>query len=404
MSRSCTSFLLATLTLLSAACDKVPLLAPTGSSIFLSVNTNRLAVNGTADITATVIESAGTPPQNGTLVTFSASLGTIEPRDARTDGGRVSVRFTAGAQSGTARINAISGGAQAEEVLEIQVGGAAVAGVSLRAEPGSVPNTGGTVTIVAAVRDDVGNRLAGIPVSFSSDGGQLSTGQATTDANGEARVTINTNRDTIITVTAAGQTGTLTVRAIAAPAVVIATTTTDPQAGVPVNFTVTPQAATNGNALRDVVIDFGDGTTTLNLGAIAGATPVSHTYARAGTYTVTATSTDSQGLAGRSSIVISVSERAALSVTLTANPQIVSISNVAQQGLVNFSATSGGGLGGGANIQFVDWDFGDGTGTRNTSLTNSHRYTAPGTYVASVRVRATNGQEGSAETIVRVNP
>lgn len=401
MSRYCTSLLLATFTLALVACDKVPLLAPTGSSIFLSVNTNRLAVNSFAEITATVVESAGTPPQNGTLVSFSASLGTIEPRDARTEGGRATVRFTAGSQSGTARINAVSGGAQAEEVLEIQVGGAAVAGVSLRAEPASVPNTGGTVTIVAAVRDDVGNRLAGIPVSFSSDGGQLSTGQATTDANGEARASLTTNRDTIVTVTAAGQTGTFTIRATAVPAVTITFAPAEPQAGLPVTFTITPQSSTSANVIRNVEVDFGDGKPRQNLGAIAGPTPIPHVYDRSGFYTVTVRTTDAQGLTGEQSIGIVVTEQAALSVTLVASPNIVAISG-SQQGIVSFTATATGGTGAGTSIQFVDWDFGDGGAERTTSLTNSHRYSTPGTYVARARIRATNGQEGSATATVRV--
>ncbi len=403
MSRYPFPLLLATLIFLTAACDKVPLLAPTGSSIFLSVNTNRLAVNGTTEITATVIESAGTPPQNGTLVTFSASLGTIEPRDARTEGGRVSVRFTAGSQSGTARINAVSGGAQAEEVLEIQVGGAAVAAVSLRSEPASVPNTGGTVTIVATVRDDVGNLLAGIPVSFSSASGQLSTGQATTDSNGEARTTLTTNRDTIVTAAAAGQTGTFTVLATAVPAVQITFAPAEPQAGLPVTFTITPQTAASANVIRNVEIDFGDGTPRQNLGAIAGPTAVPHTYTRSGVYTVTARTTDAQGLTGQQSIPIFVGEQAALSVTLTATPNIVTVGG-AQRGLVSFTATAGGGLTGATNIRVVDWNFGDGSTDQTTSLTNSHQYTRPNTYRATVRVRATNGQEGNATATVIVTP
>ena len=41
----------------SAGCDKVPLTAPTGSTVTLFSNTTIVPVNGAADITATVIES-----------------------------------------------------------------------------------------------------------------------------------------------------------------------------------------------------------------------------------------------------------------------------------------------------------------------------------------------------------
>src|SRR5882672_1120630 len=86
--------------LLSGACSKVPLLAPSGSSITLTSAATALPVNGTADIIAQVLEAAGTPPQDGTLVTFTTTLGTIEPSEARTSGGRVIVKFRAGTSNG----------------------------------------------------------------------------------------------------------------------------------------------------------------------------------------------------------------------------------------------------------------------------------------------------------------
>src|SRR5882672_12485716 len=86
--------------LLTGACSKVPLLAPSGSQIILTSAATALPVNGTADIIAQVLEAAGTPPQDGTLVTFTTTLGTIEPSEARTSGGRVIVKFRAGTSNG----------------------------------------------------------------------------------------------------------------------------------------------------------------------------------------------------------------------------------------------------------------------------------------------------------------
>src|SRR6059036_29000 len=79
------------------ACNKVPLLAPTGSSITLTASATVLPVNGTTQLIAQVLESAGTPPQDGTLVTFTTTLGTVQPPQAETSGGRVIVTFNAGA-------------------------------------------------------------------------------------------------------------------------------------------------------------------------------------------------------------------------------------------------------------------------------------------------------------------
>ena len=97
--------------LVIGACQKVPLLAPTGSTITLTAAANALPVNGTTQLIAQVIEASGTPPHSGTQVTFTTSLGTIEPADAETDaGGRVVVTFKAGTANGTATITALSGG------------------------------------------------------------------------------------------------------------------------------------------------------------------------------------------------------------------------------------------------------------------------------------------------------
>ena len=115
-------------------CDKVP---AAGAHQYDDPSDARavgvLPIAGSTDITAVVIESAGTPVQNGTVVTFTSSLGTIEPREARTSNGQVTVRYVAGTQSGTAKIGAFSGGSKSED-LEILVGAAAAGACRVRAD------------------------------------------------------------------------------------------------------------------------------------------------------------------------------------------------------------------------------------------------------------------------------
>ncbi len=123
---------------ITVACQKVPLLAPTGSVITLTSSATALPVGGTADIIAQVIEAAGTPPHEGTHVTFTTNLGTIQPSEATTDiAGRAIVKFVAGTASGTATITAISGGVSvaAANAVKIQIGAAAVGSVSASASP-----------------------------------------------------------------------------------------------------------------------------------------------------------------------------------------------------------------------------------------------------------------------------
>src|SRR5262249_27314378 len=155
--------------LIMVACEKVPLLAPTGSSITLSSPFSVLASNGSADVTAQVVESAGTPPHSGTQVTFTTTLGSIQPAQAETDaGGRVTVKFNAGGASGTATIAAVSGGASTgtNGSLKILVGTAAVGRVVLSANPTSVGANGGSTSIAAAVLDVNGSALPFVPVAF----------------------------------------------------------------------------------------------------------------------------------------------------------------------------------------------------------------------------------------------
>src|ERR687892_760458 len=140
--------ILIVLAVLAAACDKAQLLAPTKSTITLSAPTRVLPSNGSTPLTATVMEQAGTPVQNGTTVRFTTSLGRVDPVEVQTTNGLAITTFFAGPNSGIAEIRAISGAATGGEgdlnKLEITVGAAAVNTVSVRASPSSVGPNGGT--------------------------------------------------------------------------------------------------------------------------------------------------------------------------------------------------------------------------------------------------------------------
>src|SRR5215216_4990254 len=148
---------------LVAACDKVPLLAPTGSVITLLAATSTVSLNSEVTIIATVIENgtapagtgtstgtgttstgrsgSGTPVQNGTLITFTTTIGRIEPAEARTHNGQVSVKLMTAGTSGTAVITAYSGGASAQ-LNNLKIGTAAAKTVSVTTTPQSLGVTG----------------------------------------------------------------------------------------------------------------------------------------------------------------------------------------------------------------------------------------------------------------------
>src|SRR5689334_25057497 len=90
---------------LAAACDKVPLLAPSGSVINLSANATTVPSGGTVGLTAFVTESSGTPVQNGTTVRFTSTLGIVSPSEVQTTNGLAVATFTASSGSGVAEVH-----------------------------------------------------------------------------------------------------------------------------------------------------------------------------------------------------------------------------------------------------------------------------------------------------------
>ena len=369
---------------LLAACDKVPLLAPTGSVITLLPVTTTVSLNSEVTIIATVIENgqaiggtgtgtatrvgAGTPVQNGTLITFTTTIGRIEPSEARTHNGQVSVKFITSGASGTARITAYSGGASS--FTDLKVGTAAAGRVLVSTTPQALGASGGSVQVVASVTDEGGSPIVGVPVTFTTDRGSLSPSSATTDAAGNATSTLTTNATAKVSATAgsiksADVTVTVNARGLAS----FSASPSAASAGVPITFTVTP---TTGANISNVSVDFGDGTST-NLGAIGGNTTFPHTYRSPGTYTATARAVDGTGDSGSLSTTVLIGS---LPVTLSASPG---------SPLVNAPVTFTVGGVTTAQVDHYEWTFDDGTGPfTTTSPQRTHAFSTRG--IKNVRV------------------
>jgi hypothetical protein len=191
----------------------MPLFAPSGTALTLIPSTQVLPVNGEANITALLIEGGqqgdagvvagvGTPVHNGTVVSFATTLGRIEPSEARTTDGRATVRLIADGRSGIATITAYSG--PAINSIDINVGAAAAAFLTVTATPQSLPGGGGTAVISARVEDVQGNGLIGLPVSFQTTRGALTATTVVTDATGTASTTLTTTQEATVTATTGG--------------------------------------------------------------------------------------------------------------------------------------------------------------------------------------------------------
>lgn len=394
MSRTAVRFSLVALIVATAACDKVALLAPTGSTVTLSISSTSVASNGTAEVIATVIESAGTPVHNGTEVRFQASVGVVDPAVVRTEGGIARTTFRANGASGTAKVTAFSGGARATDI-EVLVGGAAASTVTVRTSPTNVTQNGNPVEVIATVRDVSGNPLPGAQVVFTSDNGTLTANSAVTDPNGEARVTLTTSRTTIVRASVAGKEGQATVTLVNNPTVTLSVTPASPNVGVPATFTITPGVTTSGNAISNVTFDPGDGSPTTSLGAITGATTRAHVYTRGGVYQATAVITDVTGLRGQASATVSV-DRAVPTVSISGPTQPLSVGQTATFNINSTAAANG------PAIRDVVVSFCDGlqqsVGAGSQVVTRS--FTFPGTCIVRARVTDQAGTTNESVTSV----
>lgn len=368
---------------MTGACDKAPLTAPTDSAVTLFASNTVVALNGSVDITASVTEPGGVPVQNGTQVVFTTTLGSIDPAEARTSSGRATVRLNAGTSSGLAVIRAFSGGAQAE-ALEVQVGAAAASQITVTATPSAVAANGGTVEILAVASGENNRRLPGVPVTFGTSAGVLRDTTVITDANGEARTQLTTTREATVTATIGSVSATTTVRVTTRPIITLTGPTTAVGEGETTTFTVNVQPQTNGDPVREAVIDFGDGDRR-SLGALTGSRTIQKAYARKGSYSVVVTVTDTGGEVTTAATAVTVEERV-INVTLTASNTAPAVNAVVQ-----FTATASG-----SNIVQYNWNLGDGDTRVTTGGITSKAYSSSGRRRITVEVVNAVGQRGEA--------
>jgi hypothetical protein len=404
----------------SVSCDKVPLLAPTGSVITLFATATTVPSTGSMEIVATVIEQgststtappatgtpgtpttptatsspgAGTPVHNGTVVTFTTTIGRIEPAEARTQNGQVRVKYFADGQSGTATITAFSGGASGK-LENLKVGSAGADHVLLTANPQALSCSGGTSQIAARVEDVSGVGLPAIQVTFTTTRGQLNPSTATTDASGTATATLSTSQEAVVTANAAGKTATATVTISPRTGISVTPPSGLISAGVPTSFTVGISTTAN---ISNVTLSFGDGDVQ-NLGPISQPATIPHTYEEEGTYTITARASDASGCTEQVTTAVTVLPGQPPSVSVTASDTTPTIGQT-----VTFTASVSGNTS--AIISYF-WEFGSGanpTEVRTTSNRQSATFSTPGDRLVRVTVTQASGPQGDGTVGVTVS-
>jgi hypothetical protein len=173
-------------------CTGVPLTAPSNSTISLSANPTSIPPNGGVSVvTAVVIEPAGTPVPNGTVVFFFTNLGRVDA-EGKTKDGIARVNFVSDSRSGDATVSASSGGpaaapsvtptttlttslpsfglatanAQTSTPSTVTIHIGSIKNVIVTANPTRITSPRSAL-ITANVFDEFGNPVANIPVFFS---------------------------------------------------------------------------------------------------------------------------------------------------------------------------------------------------------------------------------------------
>jgi len=173
--------------LLPLGCPEGTPVSPAGSVIRISVSPTRITKSGTATVTLQVLRGNGNPVNSGTEVRLSTTIGTIDPVVYTNSDGVATATLHGDGRAGTATITAYSG--SVDPVTADLAIGSAAASIRLQVTPTSVPETGGTLELLALVRDDQGEPLADAAVNFATDAGTLDSGGSfiVSDENGEAR-------------------------------------------------------------------------------------------------------------------------------------------------------------------------------------------------------------------------
>ncbi len=194
--------LVAGFALAAVTCHQVILTAPIGSTIAIFANPPFISSNGgRCVVSAIVIEPAGTPVPDGTVVQFFSDLGRIDEQ-AKTNDGVARANLLADGRSGSATITAVSGAATVTLADAVLIGNVNAVSVVVTADPQRIrPNEPRISTIVATVFDVNGNFAPGVPVTFSFEATPAEEeflegpGPVFTDSNGQAKRTLRTRRN-----------------------------------------------------------------------------------------------------------------------------------------------------------------------------------------------------------------
>jgi large repetitive protein len=173
---------------------------------------------------------------------------------------------------------------------------------------------------------------------------------------------------------------------------------TTPTAGADTAFTASVAAGANngGAVIRDVTIDWGDGSKQ-DLGPVTGTTiSLHHVYQAGGTFNATLTAVDTNGGVGTGVTSVFIQAQTPLAVFVSA-----SAANAGTNTIETFTATPVG-LGNAVVVNY-HWVFGGPNGTADSpSNTQTKSYVAgSGPFTVTVTATTSTGQTATGSTVIQ---
>jgi PKD repeat protein len=249
---------------------------------------------------------------------------------------------------------------------------------------------GGSSTIRAVAYDETLNPLANIPVTFTTDAGQLDSGGSAvlTGADGVARDRLQTVTTAQVTASSGTTTASITINVANndPPTAQFVFSPASPKTGEKVIF----NAETSSDSDGDIISyewNFGDGKTATGI-------TTDHKYKNPGSYSVVLVVRDDSGnqaSAGQTVTVTRGDQPVASFVYSPTNPRV--------DETIHFNASQSSDPD--SDTLSYQWDFGDGNSGEGKTLT--HSYSSSGSYTVLLVVTDDDGNTGAASQTINIS-
>jgi PKD repeat protein len=284
-----------------------------------------------------------------------------------------------------------SNGATATASTQVAVAAPGAPSVSLTASANPIAGSTTTFTITATPPPGTTATIQNVSVSFAAGVPPVNLGAVSGSTTTQhVYAAAGTYTATAVATASNGATATASTQVVVAarpaPSVSISAGE-NPVIGRVTTFTVTATpAATGGATIQNVRVTFGDNSAPTDLGAISAATTTQHSYGVAGTYTASATATDTAGATATANTTVVVSAPATISLTVSAAPTAGTPTQFTVTVLPSLGVT----------IQGATLNYGDGVLEQlgvvsGTPAVRTHTYANGGTFTATATASIQGG-------------